>query len=60
MWEMKSMTLNILILLICLRVFQYNFINQINDTSIDITRPHWIRTFSGVKVTTLISLYLLY
>ncbi len=46
-WVNKTFTDGALACYLILRGFQYNFLNQIGDAAVELSRPHWLRTFTA-------------
>eukprot|EP00948_MAST-09A_sp_MAST-9A-sp1_P000812 g812.t1 len=53
LWKFNSVTTQTLLFIILIRIFQYNFVNQINDTAVELSRPQWPRTFAGTRLNIL-------
>ena len=50
LWKAEVMTVTTMTLMISVRVLMYNLINQVNDTAVELSRPHWLRTFAGTRL----------
>lgn len=51
-WGTDNKTMGSLILMTCARTIQYSLMNQIGDSSLEMSRPHWLKTFTGLSFIT--------
>lgn len=51
-WNYNHKSTQTLIIAVALRTFQYSILNQMGDTSLKLSKPHWLNTFTGLSFIT--------